>query len=116
MIYTEPLFLGVTPSGARNYVADNLVSLKKPFFNACAGRFGVVEAAMISCPTTITLTCVDALAERDTTSDQFPSGSSLSVKTNRGGLTLDKTRHASAKVCARTVEKARLSRAAFKSL
>ena len=46
MIYTEPLFLGVTPTGARNYVADKVASLKKPFFNACAGRFSVVEAAV----------------------------------------------------------------------
>jgi hypothetical protein len=46
MIYTGPLFLGVTPSGARNYVADKVVSLEKPFFNACAGRFSVVEAAI----------------------------------------------------------------------
>ena len=46
MIYTEPLFLGVTPSGARNYVADKVASLEKPFFNACAGRFSVVEAAI----------------------------------------------------------------------
>jgi len=27
-------------------VADRVVSLKKPFFNACAGRFSVVEAAI----------------------------------------------------------------------
>jgi hypothetical protein len=46
MIYTEPLFLGVTPTGARNYVADKAASLKKPFFNTCAGRFSVVEAAI----------------------------------------------------------------------
>jgi len=46
MIYTEPLFLGVTPTGARNYVANKVVSLGKPFFNACAGRFSVVEAAI----------------------------------------------------------------------
>ena len=46
MIYTEPLFLGVTPTGARNYVADKVVSLERPFFNACAGRFSVVEAAI----------------------------------------------------------------------
>jgi hypothetical protein len=46
MIYTEPLFLGVTPTGARNYVASNVASCKKPFFNACAGRFSVVEAAI----------------------------------------------------------------------
>ncbi len=46
MIYTEPLFLGVTPSGARNYVADKVVSLEKPLVNACAGRFSVVEAAI----------------------------------------------------------------------
>jgi hypothetical protein len=46
MIYTEPLFLGVTPTRARNYVADKVVSLEKQFFNACAGRFSVVEAAI----------------------------------------------------------------------
>src|SRR5437762_3994083 len=46
MIHTEPLFLGVTPTGARNYVADKVASLEKPFFNACAGRFSVVEAAI----------------------------------------------------------------------
>jgi hypothetical protein len=46
MIYTEPLFLGVTPTGARNYVGDKVASLEKPFFNACAGRFSVVEAAI----------------------------------------------------------------------
>jgi hypothetical protein len=46
MIYTEPLFFGVTPTGARNYVADKVVSLEKPLFNACAGRFSVVEAAI----------------------------------------------------------------------
>jgi hypothetical protein len=46
MIYTDPLFLGVTPSVARNYVADKVVLLEKPFFNACAGRFSVVEAAI----------------------------------------------------------------------
>ena len=45
MIYTEPLFLGVTPTGARNYVARKVALLKKPFFNACAGRFSVVEGA-----------------------------------------------------------------------
>ncbi len=46
MICTEPLFLGVTPFGARNYVAAKVASLKKPFFNACAGRFSVVEASI----------------------------------------------------------------------
>jgi hypothetical protein len=46
VIYTEPLFLGITPSGARNYVAHKVASLKKPFFNPCAGRFSVVEAAV----------------------------------------------------------------------
>jgi hypothetical protein len=46
MIYTEPLFLGVTPTGARNYVANQVVSLRKQFFNACAGRFSVVEASI----------------------------------------------------------------------
>ncbi|MGA2078313.1 MAG: hypothetical protein ABSH52_32900 [Terriglobia bacterium] len=46
MIYTEPLFLGITPTGARNYVAEKVASLERPFFNACAGRFSVVEAAI----------------------------------------------------------------------
>ena len=46
MIYTEPLFLGITPSGARNFVASKVASLRKPFYNACAGRFSVVEAAI----------------------------------------------------------------------
>jgi hypothetical protein len=46
MIYTEPLFLGVTPSGARNYVASKLAALGRLFYNACAGRFSVVEAAV----------------------------------------------------------------------
>ena len=46
MIFTDPLFLGVTPSGARNFVANKVVSLQKPFFNACAGRFSVLEAAI----------------------------------------------------------------------
>ena len=46
MIYTDPLFLGVTPSGARNFVANKGLSLERPFFNACAGRFSVVEAAI----------------------------------------------------------------------
>lgn len=46
MIYTESLFLGVTPTGARNFVASKVASLKKPFFNACAGRFSIVEAAI----------------------------------------------------------------------
>jgi hypothetical protein len=46
MIFTDPLFLGVTPSGARNFVANKVLSLERPFFNACAGRFSVVEAAI----------------------------------------------------------------------
>src|SRR6266571_4713592 len=46
MIYTEPLFLGVTPSGARAYVASKVAALGRPFHNACAGRFSVVEAAI----------------------------------------------------------------------
>jgi len=45
MIYTEPLFLGITPTGAQNYIADKLASLKKPIFNACAGRFSVAGGA-----------------------------------------------------------------------
>jgi Phage DNA Adenine Methylase-like domain 1/Phage GNAT-like domain len=46
MIYTEPLFLGVTPSGARNYMANQAAALGKPFYNACAGRFSVIETAV----------------------------------------------------------------------
>jgi Phage DNA Adenine Methylase-like domain 1/Phage GNAT-like domain len=46
MIYTEPLFLGITPSGARSYVASKAAALSKPLYNACAGRFSVIEAAV----------------------------------------------------------------------
>jgi len=46
MISTEPLFLGVTPTGARNYVADKAASFKRPIFNACASQFSVVETAI----------------------------------------------------------------------
>src|SRR5439155_5497058 len=46
MIQTDPLFLGVVPRGARNYVAREIVRLGKPLFNACAGRFSVIEAAV----------------------------------------------------------------------
>jgi len=46
MIYTEPLFLGITPSGARNYVGRKVAALGRPFYNACVGRFSVVEAAI----------------------------------------------------------------------
>jgi hypothetical protein len=49
VIYTEPLFLGITPSGARNYVAHEVASLKKPFFNPCAGRF----TAILSMPVAV---------------------------------------------------------------
>jgi hypothetical protein len=42
MIHTEPLFLGITPTGARNYVARKVALLKKSFFNACAGWFRFV--------------------------------------------------------------------------
>src|ERR1700675_3092185 len=48
MIQTDPIFLGVVPRGARNYVAREIVRLDKPLFNACAGRFSVVEAAVKS--------------------------------------------------------------------
>jgi hypothetical protein len=48
MIQTEPIFLGVVPRGARSYVARELVRLGKPLFNACVGRFSVVEAAVKS--------------------------------------------------------------------
>ena len=44
MIYTEPLFLGVTPTGARNHVASQIAALGRSFYNACAGRFSLVEA------------------------------------------------------------------------
>src|SRR5712692_26630 len=46
MIQTDPIFLGVVPRGARNYVAREIVRLDRPLFNACAGRFSIVEAAV----------------------------------------------------------------------
>src|SRR3989454_9409029 len=46
MIQTDPIFLGVVPRGARNYVAGQIVRLNRPFFNACAGRFSIIEAAV----------------------------------------------------------------------
>jgi len=46
MIQTDPIFLGVVPRGARSYVAREVVRLGKPLFNACAGRFSVIEAAV----------------------------------------------------------------------
>jgi hypothetical protein len=46
MIQTDPIFLGVVPRGARSYVAQQVVCLDRPFFNACAGRFSVVEAVV----------------------------------------------------------------------
>ena len=48
MIQTEPIFLGVVPRGARSYVAREIVRLDKPLFNACAGRFSIVEAVVKS--------------------------------------------------------------------
>jgi hypothetical protein len=48
MIQTDPIFLGVVPCGARSYVARELVRLGKPLFNACAGRFSIIEAAVKS--------------------------------------------------------------------
>ena len=48
MIQTDPIFLGVVPRGARSYVAREFVRLGKPLFNACAGRFSIVEAAVKS--------------------------------------------------------------------
>jgi hypothetical protein len=48
MIQTDPIFLGVVPRGARSYVAREIVRLGKPLFNACAGRFSVIEAAVKS--------------------------------------------------------------------
>jgi hypothetical protein len=46
MIQTDPIFLGVVPRGARNYVAREIVRLERPLINACAGRFSVVAAAI----------------------------------------------------------------------
>ena len=46
MIQTDPIFLGVVPRAARSYVSQQVVCLGKPFFNACAGRFSVVEGAV----------------------------------------------------------------------
>src|SRR4051794_27741661 len=46
MIQTDPIFLGVVPRGARSYIAREIVRLGEPFFNACAGRFSVVEAVV----------------------------------------------------------------------
>ena len=48
MIQTDPIFLGVGPRGARNYVAREIVRLDRPLFNACASRFSVIEAAVKS--------------------------------------------------------------------
>src|SRR5438552_6534967 len=48
MIQTDPIFLGVVPRGARSYVAREIVRLGKPLFNACAGRFSVIEAVVKS--------------------------------------------------------------------
>ena len=46
MIYTELLFLGITPSGVRSYVANKIATPGRQFYDACAGRFSVVEAAI----------------------------------------------------------------------
>ena len=46
MIQTDPIFLGVVPRGARNYVAREIVRLDRPLINACAGRFSVVAAGI----------------------------------------------------------------------
>jgi hypothetical protein len=48
MIQTDPIFLGVVPRGARSYVAQEIARLGRPFFNACAGRFSVIETAVKS--------------------------------------------------------------------
>jgi hypothetical protein len=48
MIQTDPIFLGVVPRGARSYVAREIVRLDRPLFNACAGRFSIVEAVVKS--------------------------------------------------------------------
>jgi hypothetical protein len=36
----------VVPRGARSYVAREMVRLGRPLFNACAGRFSVIEAVI----------------------------------------------------------------------
>jgi hypothetical protein len=46
MIETAPIFLGVVPRGARSYVARELVRLGLPLYNACAGRFTIIETAI----------------------------------------------------------------------
>jgi hypothetical protein len=48
MIQTDPIFLGVVPRGARSYVAREIVRLDRPLFNACVGRFSIVEAVVKS--------------------------------------------------------------------
>ena len=48
MIQSDPIFLGVVLRGARCYVAREFVRLGKPLFNACAGRFSIVEAVVKS--------------------------------------------------------------------
>jgi hypothetical protein len=44
----RPLFEGVVPQAARKYSAQQIVTLAKPFYNPCVGRFTVVEAAIRS--------------------------------------------------------------------
>lgn len=46
MIQTDPIFLGVVPRGARSYIAREIARPDKPLYNACAGRFSVIEAAV----------------------------------------------------------------------
>src|SRR3989454_2544995 len=46
MIQTDPIFLGLARRGAHNYAAGKMVLFDKPLFNACAGRFSVIEAAV----------------------------------------------------------------------
>jgi hypothetical protein len=46
MIQTDPIFLGVVLRAPRSYVAREIVRLGKPLFNACVGRFSIVEAAI----------------------------------------------------------------------
>ena len=48
MIQTDPIFLGMVPRGARSYVAREIMRLDRPLFNACAGRFSVIETAIKS--------------------------------------------------------------------
>src|SRR5216684_1702723 len=48
MIQTDPIFLGGGRIVKKKNVAREIVRLDRPLFNACAGRFSVIEAAVKS--------------------------------------------------------------------